>query len=84
MKSGHRLLVAFDVLFYAGRSYVDGRGDEREMATETRQSTTLTLKARAVLPLRQNWCIRSAIVEHADVCESVRTVGRLTERGETD
>ena len=45
------------------------------MATETRRSTTLTeWKARAVLPLRQNWCIRSAtVVGHADVCESVLT-----------
>jgi hypothetical protein len=30
----HRSFVAFDVLLYAERSYVDGRGDEREMATE--------------------------------------------------
>jgi hypothetical protein len=26
----HRLLVAFDVLLYAERSYVDERGDERD------------------------------------------------------
>ena len=30
----HRSLVAFDVLLYAERFYVDERGDEREMATE--------------------------------------------------
>ena len=40
----HRSLVAFDVLLYAEWFYVDGRGDEREMATEKlKRSTTLTL-----------------------------------------